>query len=381
MIRTNKIFCWTSLLICICLIFTGCWDKIEINDRAFVMGLGLDKTEKDIIATYAIPNLPVITGQGNGGEKNFLKKTVGKTLLEANEKVSNISNTKITFDHTKVIVLGDQFLEDPDAIKMTFDYFARSPEYSLSLLLVATDGQAAKLLEAKPNADEPMGIYASEIFEGNESEEMSKIKTTLIDFISGIEAMKGVGIVPILNYKEKEVIVDGLIVLKDYKKCCRINQEQIMPFNWLRGIGKGIYVTEKETLDVKNISYKISEIKRKITFKKNEKGIDISIKIMMEGDIIEFKLKKEDDGKNIFSEDAIKEVEKAIQEGMENEANKILDIAQKEVGEDILEISNELKIQDAKLWEEIKDNWSEYFTSANIKVEIIPNVRRIGMTK
>lgn len=369
------------LLLSICFFVTGCWDKVEINDRAFVMGLGLDKAEDMIKATYTIPNLPVITGQGNGDEKNFVKNTEGKTLLEANSKITNIINTKITFDHTNVIVLGSSFVQDPDAIKMTFDYFVRSPEYALSLLLVTTDGEANKLLQAKPNADEPNSIYISELFQGNKSDELGKFKTTLLDFITSIEESKGVGILPVLNYKDKEIRMEGLVILKDYKKCAKLNIGQITAYNWIRGQGKGVYITEKETLDVKNISYKISQINRKVTFKKTNQGMDIKISIETEGDIIEFKLKKDEKEKNIFDKKDISEIEKVIKEGMESEMNAILDIIQKEVGADIIDLSKDFKIQEGKLWEEVKEDWEQYFSSANIQVEVSPHVRRIGMTK
>lgn len=377
----NKKFILIKLILVLSLLLTGCWDKVEIDDRAFIMGLGLDKADNVIKATYVFPNLPVITGQGGGGDNNFIKETKGKTLLEANEKINNISNRRITFDHTKVIVLGESFLQDPDAIKMTFDYFARSPEYALSLLLVATDTEASKLLQTQPNAEEPVGIYAFEMFEGDQENELSNIKMTLLNFITGIEESEGVGVLPILNVKEKEVSLDGLMVLKEYKKSLKLSLEQIMPYNWLRGKGKGIYISKKETLDVKNISYKISEIQREVTFKKTNKGLTINISIWTEGDIIEFKLKKEEEKKNVFSEKAIEDIEKAIKEGMESDMMEVLELVQKDVGVDLIELSKDFKIKEGKLWEEVKDNWNEYFASANIQIEVFPNVRRIGMTK
>ncbi|PKM52607.1 MAG: hypothetical protein CVV02_00280 [Firmicutes bacterium HGW-Firmicutes-7] len=372
------IACIISLSLC------GCWDKIEINDRGFAIGIGLDKIGEQLQVTYTIPNLPVITGQGGSGEQKFVKISEGKTIHEANKRFNLMSSNKLTFDHTKIIILGKGFLQDEVEMRKALDYLSRSPDYALSLLVFTTDKTAQEILEAKPNSDEPSSMFIDSMFSGTEAEELNDYKTTLLDFLISLIDTKGGGSLPLLSYKDKEIRMEGITVIKDYIECCTLSLEQLIPYNWIRGSGGGKKTIKKEEYIGKNITYQISQIRRNVEFKKSEtkQGLDINILLEMEGDIIEHELSKDkNEDEDFFDEKSIKEMEKELKDGMEEEVNMLVKFIQAEVGVDVLDLSKDLKIKEGKLWEEIKDNWVEYFASANIHVEIVPNIRRIGMTK
>lgn len=67
---------------------TGCWDKIEIEDRAFVMAIGIDlsSSNKRYVVTFQFPNAAQITkgtsGGGGGSEKpSFAVSEVADTIF------------------------------------------------------------------------------------------------------------------------------------------------------------------------------------------------------------------------------------------------------------------------------------------------------------
>ena len=65
-----KTVCKIGLLLSILFMLTGCWDKEEVEDNAYVIGLGLDKSEKSdkmIKITMLIANPEVGSMQGGGG--------------------------------------------------------------------------------------------------------------------------------------------------------------------------------------------------------------------------------------------------------------------------------------------------------------------------
>ena len=57
-------------------LLSGCWDRKELEDRAYVIGLGLDqsKTEGKIKVTMLIANPEVGSMQGGGGSSEKPKK-------------------------------------------------------------------------------------------------------------------------------------------------------------------------------------------------------------------------------------------------------------------------------------------------------------------
>ena len=65
-----KTVCKIGLLLSILFMLTGCWDQEEVEDNAYVIGLGLDKSEKSdkmIKITMLIANPEVGSMQGGGG--------------------------------------------------------------------------------------------------------------------------------------------------------------------------------------------------------------------------------------------------------------------------------------------------------------------------
>ena len=64
------------LLLSIMFLLSGCWDREELEDRAYVIGLGLDKSEKEgnIKITMLIANPEVGSIQGGGGSIEKAKR-------------------------------------------------------------------------------------------------------------------------------------------------------------------------------------------------------------------------------------------------------------------------------------------------------------------
>lgn len=364
-----------SALLIFCLLFTGCWDKIEINQRSFVVALGIDLKDDLYQVTYATPNLPVLTGQGGNGEKNFIKETQGKTILEANKMFNNISDLKLTFDHTKIIALGKDMLKSKSKLKGFLDYIDRSSQYAQSLTIVATEGSAKDLLESSPNSDQPTGVFINQMFTQSLAD-VSNEKVSFNNFVSALEDSKGNAKLPLIKYKDGEIQFDGIVLLKDYVWKYKVNTEQLLPINWVKGNGKGTIVQ----IEYENnpLLYQISFARRKVKFTDTGNGLNIDIYIEVEGDIDEYKLTQ---ARDVFKNSIISDIEKQIKKEMEEKVYSIIGIAQQEVGFDIFELSAPLKMQYGKLWEKIKDHWEEYFTSAVITVDIQPHVRRIGMSK
>ena len=67
--KKTKIVCKSLLLLATVFLLTGCWDREELEDKAYVIGLGLDhsKAEDKIKVTMLIANPEVGSMQGGGG--------------------------------------------------------------------------------------------------------------------------------------------------------------------------------------------------------------------------------------------------------------------------------------------------------------------------
>ena len=87
---------------------SGCYDKVELEDRDFVMSLGIDLNEN---SENKISLSAITTNDYKQEECNILT-SFGKTFDEALENLDNISNKKIYLGHTKLIVLSEKVLKN-----------------------------------------------------------------------------------------------------------------------------------------------------------------------------------------------------------------------------------------------------------------------------
>ena len=120
------------LLSCM-LVMTGCWDKVELEDRAFVLAIGVDKAEvptTDEVAEARDKYLftfvnPDTTKAEEGKVLDFVtfqvqapSYTIGITrLLQSFAQFHS-------YEHTKVLIFGRELMEDPVLLKSMLDNFA-----------------------------------------------------------------------------------------------------------------------------------------------------------------------------------------------------------------------------------------------------------------
>lgn len=363
------------LLLC-GLLLTGCWDKVEMNDRAYVISLALDDLGDLLEVTYTIPNLPVITSQSGGEATKFVKTTKSKTLVEANRNFGKKSNLRLNFDHAKVVIFGQEFLKDSQNVRKVLDHFDRNPEYSKALLLLATKATGKSLLESVPNGEETTGIYLSQVFINNSMETITAKTIELSDFITEMNSNDGNGVMPNIVFEDNEVVVEGLAVLKNYSLTGWMEEQHVTPYSWV--LGKGRHSVVVADMEGVLVPYEISELHTNMRFSLEDGLLTIHINIKSEGDVAEYILEDHD---KLFSNTYIDELEEKLAGEMESKIDALMDVIQDDYGIDIIGASNQLKMENRKVWSETKSDWQNFFSGASIIVESKVNIRRIGLSK
>lgn len=142
----------------IILLLSGCWDRTEINDVAFVLMTAIDKIDEEQYRYSAMIPLPGQMGgaQGGGGgtsgNKSFyIESETGRTVREAERKLQERMSRNLFHGHRRVIVFGERLAREGIALK--FDYISRLPENRLSTFPVITKGEGLSLLETSPKLE------------------------------------------------------------------------------------------------------------------------------------------------------------------------------------------------------------------------------------
>ncbi|CAH0169849.1 Ger(x)C family spore germination protein [Peribacillus simplex] len=97
-------------------LLTGCWDKIELEEQAFVVVVGLDKGENGLLdVTYQIANPQVGSTDRSKAdkEKAYEIVTLSAPNLTVATQITNVSVTRnITLSHVKALIVGEELAKD-----------------------------------------------------------------------------------------------------------------------------------------------------------------------------------------------------------------------------------------------------------------------------
>ncbi|MGO4269160.1 Ger(x)C family spore germination protein, partial [Paenibacillus sp. TAF58] len=125
---------------------TGCWDRTETNDIAFVLTSSIDlEDDGKYRVTYMLPlpgSMGGASGGGggtSGGKSYYIDSEVGATIREATSRLQMRMSRRLFLSHRRTIVLGEKLAKS--GISIMFDEAARTPESRLTSFLVVAKGK------------------------------------------------------------------------------------------------------------------------------------------------------------------------------------------------------------------------------------------------
>lgn len=142
-------------LLCMLPVLSGCWDRTEINDLAFILTSALDLEPGGKIRYTVLVPLPgqmggaTGGGGGTGGNKSYyIDSEVGDTFPEVQQNLQKRMSRRMFLAHRRTILVGEEMARH--GISNFFDYTPRSPESRMTTYLIVTKGKAYELLQSNP---------------------------------------------------------------------------------------------------------------------------------------------------------------------------------------------------------------------------------------
>ncbi|WP_336785201.1 Ger(x)C family spore germination protein [Paenibacillus sp. MMO-177] len=223
------ILLWRAVSISVCvgmlLTLTGCWDRREINDVAFVLASAIDKEDDHFRVSVLIP-LPGNMGStaggggGSGGQKPYAIKTeTGKTVREAVSKMQFRLPRHLFFGHRRVIIIGEE-LARTEGVESVIDALTRTPENRLTAFIAITKGKAMDVL----NADTRLERFSAESMRELLQSEAS-VRITVKDIVTKIIVTGEDAFFPyiekvktrIKGSEAEDVLIEGFVLTDDGK--------------------------------------------------------------------------------------------------------------------------------------------------------------------
>ncbi|WP_036747087.1 Ger(x)C family spore germination protein [Paenibacillus sp. UNC451MF] len=390
------------VIIIISFLTTGCWDRIEIDERGFVIGLAIDaikevpekgsegdsnnkKKRGKFVVTYQLV-IPSGLKQGGstsgvagGGSKAFFNMTLeGDTLTSIAAKLSTKTSRAPFFEHLQVVLISEEVARKQGAFADVIDYFLRDSEMRRSLKVLVVKGDAKQVLEVNPpNEKLPVKFISSaaentrkssrmlaESRLGEVHEKLLKRESYLIQVISATKDMQDISIVGSALFDGQTNNLIGIIGGKD-----------TAGINFIKENIKGGVVNAE--VDQQLIGYEINWEKRSTRVDvSNPERLVFHIHIKTKG-TIDQSLEQLD----LTKEETITKLEEGISKEVKRITDHVIHKLQKEYVRDVFDLELFLYQEHYPTWKKIKDDWEEgkkLFSKAKIEVTVDTEVQRSG---
>ncbi|SDX50138.1 Ger(x)C family spore germination protein [Paenibacillus sp. CF384] len=371
-------------ILCIGLLFmvfitSGCWDRTEINDLAFILGTAFDVTEEGetlLSLQVAIPS----SGMGGSGqqERFFVLSATGKNANEAFQKLQNQSSRRLFTSHRSVIFISEAF--GKQGINEVLDVFTHDPRQRLkTYIMVVRGGQGQEVLRTKyPFEQVPTeAVKEMEALGGN-------LVATLRDFF--IEATSE-GINPVTGVIEEDVhstslkgtknklfSLMGSAVFKDLKVVGFLDQEETNGLLWATNRMKKGRVTTYLPQYGGSVGVIIDHSKRKITSQVNGDAIKVTIQVQGQASLVE-----NNTHLDVSRPNNLELIQKSMEKSVEMEIRKLLVKVQKIYKVDSIGIGQDIYRNDPKAWKQLKNQWDRKYPEVEVSIRADLSINGAGM--
>ena len=142
------------LALCLPLLLAGCWDRMEINDIAFVMASSNDLAENGELqgaSKIAIPSALGSSGRmgGTSGEnKSFvIESASGRDINEIMQKLQGKLPRRLNISHRRVLYIGEKLAKQ--GIAPILDHYSRNPaSRHIAYILVTKGSESINFLKS-----------------------------------------------------------------------------------------------------------------------------------------------------------------------------------------------------------------------------------------
>lgn len=201
-----------SILLFAVLLLTGCGDLVEIQDRDFVLAIGISYHNKEYQVTYGLPDLSEVTDQTAASEQSRLIRTYqGHSLSEIEQDYNLNSENRLDYRHLQVILLDNSVCSDPRAMKMLLNELNENYDISHNALVYYCDTDVTELMGIA-GANGSIGEYLKKLNRNNRIHGLEPAKIgSLFDCISNNRTL----FIPSLDYRDNSAAVSGGIFFQE----------------------------------------------------------------------------------------------------------------------------------------------------------------------
>ncbi|ADU50192.1 germination protein, Ger(x)C family [Thermaerobacter marianensis DSM 12885] len=370
------------MLVVAAFLLTGCWDRIEINDRAIVLGMAVDRDPRGgflLTLSVADPARFPRPGQPGGalqpGQKpvSYVQGS-GRTLAEALSLMQESEPRRFFFGHLKVVLIGEQVARQ--GIGPALDFLVREPQPRPEVMMAVTPGPAGSLLmQATPPLESLPSEALRELIRLRLGMVVPLYRLVRALYEEGIEAVvPRVELVPMVDdgLRVKGWRVNGVGVFRGDRLVGWLDDGQTRGLMWLRGeVQRGTLTVD---IDGSPVSLRLLRARSQLRPVVEGDRVVMEVRVVTEDDLVDNPA-----GLDLTSPAAIRDIERRAAEAIIKRAEVARTIAQQQLRTDILGFGDAVRRRAPAAWARLGPAWAEIFPRVEVRYDVRVFLRRPGL--
>ncbi|MDV2686041.1 Ger(x)C family spore germination protein [Alkalihalophilus lindianensis] len=356
---------------------TGCWDRAELEEVGFVIGLAFDPNHdnpKTFDTTFhvAIPSAfsgGAAEGDSGGNSPFFNITSTGVTNFNMIRDINKRRSRSLNFEHLKVIVINEELARQA-FITGVLDLYTRDHEMRRKTHVLVSKGDAKEVyMDKLPLEDMP--AISIEMIEDNSPQVLEMIETRDIGTISEkMNANQSYLISGINKEQREDMKISGAALMrsKDNKMITWLSEEDVKGYNWVMGKAEN-GIVEATAEEGESFVFEVTSHDTKVHYIREDDENLFNVIIKTEGTFSESWIP----GLEIDNAETIKKMEQIISEKIENQATTLINKMQEEWFCDVFYFGSLIKRKEYQYWKQIREDWegeAGLFKEANVEVDV-----------
>nr|WP_255518245.1 Ger(x)C family spore germination protein [Thermoactinomyces sp. CICC 10521] len=353
-------------------LLTGCWDSIEIEKRAVIVSLAIDKGKKGYEVTAQVPSPGQIVGGGGGGGgkggpgavQSFTAE--GETLRDALSELQSKVNNPIFLGHLQTLLLSKDVAKE--GISRHLDALRRSPEIRRHMWPIVIDGKAKEAMKTQVGLEPiPTDYLRDQIDTGVKIGKLPTIELGQV-MIELSNPQKRNPLINMFKAQKEQFDWEGMAVFRGDRMVGVLDERLLTPIMHIRRQRSGADLSVPCGKAEGTFFFHPENARRKVTVKNGK--VDIQVKI--EGEINEKTCPIQ-----ITEKSTYQQLSQLVAREYEKIAKKLVERSQKEFRVDVMGIGNYVHAFYPKFYEKMQ--WRSRYANIPIQIHYKVTLRRIGL--
>jgi len=363
------------------IMLTGCWNKFELTELGFVMGVAIDKGRDGALQMTTQVYKPQKSGSGSSDrsfDSNINVVTTDSSNLQAARSVAAELGRKAQWSHMRIVLVSEEMARSANLGEL-LDLFYRDPEPRLTASILITKGDARSYLERMPTIEQTTSQQIKRAEEASSRNAARTFNSNLLELGKQIRSVTGNAIVAYVmpHPEDKEGFrVSGSALIHKGKMVEKLSGERnrgllMLTNNYAHG---SIDVPcEDERGEPHNMieSFEVSDLRSRINAKIVDGRLEIVVNSEVKGAVTELKCSKVATPEEEAS--FIARTEDAVRREMEQTFEFL-----RRHKLDMLQIGNRIYRNNPKLWFQVKPEWGNYVAHAKLDIRVHVRMNTTG---